>query len=198
MQTPDEGYIKFNYSWEEAALPARISIEEINLYRKRLHQLGLIGVYENGVGFGNISMRLESNYFLITGSATGHLPALEREHFAIVEHFDIEKNYVRCKGLTRASSESMSHAVIYQEQPEVGSIIHGHHQALWQKLLTKYPSTSKSVPYGTPEMAKEIIALIRQGGHPVSGIFAMAGHSQGIIAYAGNFESCLKLILEEL
>ena len=36
--------------------------------------MDLIGAYENGVGFGNISMRIKGGHqFVITGSATGEI-----------------------------------------------------------------------------------------------------------------------------
>ena len=47
-----EGYIKFNFNWEQKdiLIPAELykTLEE---ERTRLYELGLIGVYPDGVGF---------------------------------------------------------------------------------------------------------------------------------------------------
>jgi hypothetical protein len=66
----DEGYTKYECDWELApALPAE-TIEELNAWRNRLHDRGLIGYYpEHGVGFGNVSIREgDGDVFVISGT----------------------------------------------------------------------------------------------------------------------------------
>ena len=98
-------------------------------------------------------------------------------HFSTVINFDTQKNWVQCEGPIIASSESMSHAVIYQERPEVNAVFHVHHLELWKKWLYKIPTTPKTAAYGTPEMANEIIQLFKTTTVIDQKIFAMAGLS---------------------
>jgi len=147
----------------------------------------LIGAYENGIGFGNISQRHQKNQFFISGSATGNFPQLNETHYSLVTDFNIEQNWVKCQGPIIASSESMSHAVIYQECPEVNVVIHVHHLSWWKKLLHTIPTTSVQAAYGTPEMAYEIIRLFKESEISKKGILAMAGHEEGLFGFGKNF-----------
>ena len=51
----DEGVIKFQCEWIKAEAPDAAEIEELNFWRTLLFQSGLIGVYPDGTGFGNIN-----------------------------------------------------------------------------------------------------------------------------------------------
>ncbi|MBV9388453.1 MAG: hypothetical protein JOZ78_18675 [Chroococcidiopsidaceae cyanobacterium CP_BM_ER_R8_30] len=53
----DEGYIKYHCRWLHSKPLHVAETIEINEWRNKLHQLGLIGQYSNGIGFGNISIR---------------------------------------------------------------------------------------------------------------------------------------------
>ena len=161
MAVPDEGYVKFQAIWERAAPLPALKLVELSRWRNEMHRLQLIGVYENGIGFGNISQRSEGDQFIITGTATGHLPSLAPAHFTTVTDFFIEKNTVHCRGPIIASSEAMSHAVIYRECQEVQGIIHVHHAGLWERLLDRVPTTAEGATYGSPEMANSIVNLLR-------------------------------------
>ena len=164
-----------------------------------MHRYGLIGVYENGIGFGNISTRLDAaGRFIITGSATGHLPTLSSVHFTTVTGFDIETNALACSGPIVASSESMSHAVIYRECPEVNGVIHVHHAALWAILLHKVPTTDAAATYGSPEMAASIIRLLRETDLRQQKIFVMEGHPEGIFSFGETLEEAAEIILATL
>ena len=193
----DEGYIKFKANWiKKKALPDQ-RVEGIRHWRNLLFKEGLIGVYPDGIGFGNISQRYFSNQFIISGSATGHLPELQAEHFSLVTHFDIDQNKVTCEGPIIASSESMSHAVIYQECPEVNAVIHIHHLGWWEKWKDRLPTTAESATYGTPEMAKAIIGLLRESDlRHREKIFIMAGHREGIIAFGDQLPTVVASLLE--
>ena len=77
MQQPYEGYIKFEVHWSPAPAWKDEDVADLNEWRAAAYQHELIGVYPDGVGYGNISKRWEEgNQFLISGSATGHLPRL--------------------------------------------------------------------------------------------------------------------------
>ena len=158
----------------------------------------VIGAYDNGIGFGNISQRLNGNQFIISGSATGNLKKLNNQHYAIVRAYDFDKNQVTCTGSTKASSESMSHAAVYQTYPEVQVVIHIHHLQLWKKLIHNIPTTSADVSYGSPEMAAEIIRLLKMPGTSEQKFLAMAGHEEGLIAFGKTFEEAADIIYKYL
>lgn len=191
----EEGYIKFHCDWKKGpALSANI-LQSVSWGRQEMYHRGLIGAYDNGIGYGNISERLMEGKLVISGSATGGLKKLEPKHFSVVDEIDVKNNRVWCSGPIKASSETMSHAVIYQTCPEVNAVVHIHDLNLWKTMVHKAPTTPASVPYGTPEMATEIIRLLNHtDARQHTGYFAMAGHEEGIIAFGKNMEHVISRI----
>ena len=184
--TDEKGYIQFQCDWEPADPPA--IPEGLIAWRDRLHRLGLIGVYPNGIGFGNISERTTGDCFLISGTATGHLPALGPEHFAEVRAFDFAANSLRCRGPVKASSESLSHAAVYVSDPTAAAVIHVHHLGMWEQLRDRIPTTDPRAEAGTPEMAWAIESLLRQPGVKEQGVFVMGGHREGLMAFGATLD----------
>jgi len=193
----EEGYIKFDARWmQRPAFPER-ELEELQRWRQRLYELQLIGAYDDGIGYGNISRRRgQSLQFYISGSATGNFPTLTAEHYALVTEVDIDQNRLYCEGPIIASSESMSHAVIYRELPRVDGVIHVHHLGLWEKLLHQVPTTDASATYGSPEMAYSIIDLIRHTDLPERRIFVMEGHREGIFTFGKDLNEAGATLLK--
>jgi len=198
MQNPtDEGYLKFRAVWTPAPPLPETAITELNHWRSEMFDRRLIGAYENGIGFGNISQRLNpQGQFIISGTATGGIQRLTGAHYAVVRQADLEGNTLHCEGPVIASSESMSHAVIYRECPEINGVIHIHHLKLWQSLLHRVPTTPLSVTYGTPEMANAIITLLKETALPSLRILVMEGHEEGIFAFGKTLEDAAAVILE--
>lgn len=191
----DEGVIKFQCDWVKTGPLSGESIKEINDWRNRLYQLGLIGVYPDGIGFGNISIRAKGNQFIITGTQTGNIPELDENHYVRVSQFNIEENRVTCEGPVKASSECLTHAMLYTLSPDVGAIIHTHNQHLWNQLKGQVPTTSKEIPYGTPEMALEVKKLFRNSDVAQSKIFVMAGHEDGIVTFGKDLTEAANILL---
>ena len=72
----EDGVIKFKYDWEKKPIAIN-NFEEINGWRDKLYKIGLIGVMENGIGYGNISLRLgKTQNFVVSGSGTGTIKSL--------------------------------------------------------------------------------------------------------------------------
>lgn len=189
----DEGYIKFNLSWEEKEFDFREKdFLTLSSHRDKLFKLGLIGAYPDGIGFGNLSIRYHKNQFIISGSATGNLENISKEHYALVTDFDIYKNRVNCIGQTKASSESLSHGVIYKSNTNVNAVIHIHHMEFWKKYLNNLPTTSTDAEFGTPEIAIEIAKLANHE----SGIIIMGGHKEGIISYGKSLNEAEEILLK--
>lgn len=195
----DDGYIKFEAHWSPAAALPVEALADLKQWRQRLHALDLIGMYSNGIGYGNLSRRWgESGQFAISGSATGGLPELGPEHFVLVTSVDIERNQLTCVGPIVASSESMSHAVIYHECPWVDGVIHVHSLPLWTRLLHRVPTTDKTAAYGTPEMARSIVDLLTHTDLALRRIFVMEGHPEGVFAFGKDLASAGEVLLREL
>jgi ribulose-5-phosphate 4-epimerase/fuculose-1-phosphate aldolase len=193
MMIQKEGYIKFEARWTLGPPLPDADIAEINHWRQHVFELGFIGAYPDGIGFGNISRRWDAaGRFLISGSATGHLDALDARHYCLVHSVEPEQNLVCCEGPVIASSESMSHAVIYRHCPEVGAVVHAHHRALWERWMHRLPTTGAGVSYGSPEMAAEIVRLLRETELRHSGVFITAGHEEGIFAFGRNLAEAVQ------
>ena len=193
----DEGYIKFNCNWIRGRPIEKGKLVEINKWRQNLYRLGLIGKYPNGVGFGNISIR-EGSGFFITGSKTGGLSLLDENHYTKVVDFDLETNSLTCMGPIIASSESITHAVFYQVDPNINAVIHVHNNNLWKRLLGKVPTSAHDIPYGTPEIAREVLRLYKTKPFKKKRILVMAGHEDGIISFGENLEEAGKTLLDYL
>ena len=164
----------------------------------KLLEQRLIGVDSNGVGFGNLSVRDGvSGNFYITCSATGGLPELAPTDCVRVVAYDFAKNWLRYEGVAVPSSESLTHAAIYESDPTISAVIHCHDSVLRATLLDRAPTTSKSVAYGTPEMAYEIRRLFTVSDVRNTGIFAMAGHEAGIVTFGKDLEDAFDVVMRE-
>lgn len=191
----DEGYIKYSCQWnnQNITVPDQLFIE-LNRTRHKLFKLGLIGMYDNGIGYGNISARLQNNQFIISGSATGNKELLALSDYAIVTGFNFSENRVFCTGKTQASSESMTHAAIYQTNQKVQAVIHVHHLHMWNHFMNRVPTSCKKITYGTPEMAMEICKLVETNSEYSNGFIVMGGHEEGVIAYANSLNHAWNVI----
>lgn len=193
----DEGVIKYSCEW---VLGEKVDLELIQsliAWRNYIHQLGLIGVYDNGIGFGNISIRISDTLqFIISGSQTGHLAQLEPEHYTVVTDFNIEQNHLTCCGPIQASSESLTHAAIYSVQPQINAIIHVHHPQLWRSLLYQIPTTRQQVKYGTPAMAAEMFRLFAEENLSQQKILVMAGHEDGFLTFGKDLNEAGEILMQ--
>lgn len=192
----DEGYVKFNPQWTPAPPLAPEAIASLNHWRQSIYKLGLIGVYPNGIGYGNISCRYQdSSQFIISGTATGKLASLTPEHYTLVTKVEAPKNMLWCEGPVLASSESMSHAAVYENCPEVKGVIHIHHMELWQRLLHQVPTTDASALYGSPEMVRAIHHLFATTPLRAIRIFVMEGHPEGVFVFGNTLEDAVEVLM---
>lgn len=189
-------YIKFSCERVAAEITSFEGLAELNAHRRKLRQLGLIGVDPNGIGFGNLSVRDgATDNFYITGSATGGRRELTLADCAKVVACDFERNCVRYEGSALPSSESLSHAAIYKSDVTAGAVIHCHDSKLWAAVLNEAPTTSKAADYGTAEMANEIVQLFTRTDVPK--IIAMAGHEAGILTFGKDLEEAFAILMRE-
>jgi hypothetical protein len=195
----EEGYIKFGCEIEPADpdIPDLL-YQALNGWRNQLRELRLIGMNEQGIGFGNLSVRLPgTSRFYITGTATGEFKHAGRQHYTLVTGYSFSGNWVTCRGPLRASSESLSHAAIYEADAQMQSVIHVHHKKMWEHGISHLPVTDPACSFGTPDIAINIKALLQDFSVRKGGVLIMGGHPEGILFFgrspdeAGN--SVLKL-----
>jgi L-ribulose-5-phosphate 4-epimerase len=186
----ETGSIKFTCDRVVVELSRFAGFDELNEYRRKLLRLGTIGVDPNGIGFGNVSVRDGvTSRFYITGSGTGKLPELTPADCARVVAYHFARNWLQCEGLTVASSESLTHAAVYESDSTARAVIHCHDLKLWTALLHKVPTTPEKVEYGTPEMADAVRGLFDNTDVSKKKIFVMAGHEGGVVAFGRDLRS---------
>jgi L-ribulose-5-phosphate 4-epimerase len=191
-------YIKFSCERVAAEITSFGGLAELNTHRRKLLDLRLIGVDPYGIGFGNLSVRDgATDNFYITGSATGGIQELTLSDCAKIVACDFETNRVRYEGSALPSSESLTHAAIYESDATAGAVIHCHDFKLWAAVLNKAPTTSKTAEYGTPEMANEIMQLFARTDVQSRKIVVMAGHKGGIVTFGKGLEEAFAVLMRE-
>lgn len=190
-----EGTIKFNAHWTEAAAFSKELLEEIMAARQQMFAKGYIGEYAPGLGYGNISRRFgKAAQFLISGAKTGRLPEALPEHFTHITEVYPQRNEVYCQGPIIASSETMSHAMIYQCEPTAQVAIHLHEASAWERLLHQVPTTDASAEYGSVEMSVSIEELFKDTNLREEKIFVMEGHPEGIFVFGKSFAEAFYIL----
>ena len=200
-----EGVIKFNLTFEEVpsarleAVVDKMDLAALTAWRSVLKDLELLGQTPgryDGYGFGNVSLR-QADGFVISGTQTGGLDVVTLEDYAFCSHWDLSKNAVSARGAVKPSSESLSHASIYDAQPDTVCALHVHSPEIWQTAAELgVPITDPAVAYGTPEMAREVARLLTV--MPSPGLFAMGGHEDGVFTFGASLSSAGALMIQAL
>ncbi|MGG6238218.1 class II aldolase/adducin family protein [Nodosilinea sp. AN01ver1] len=196
--TLDEGVIKYVSDWTPGAPLEQDELTELIAWRDRLHQAQLIGLYPNGIGYGNISLRRSVHSFVVSGTQTGHLAQTTPHHYTLVDTWDIDRNTLHCTGPIQASSESLTHAALYDYSDAIQAVIHIHNRPLWQRGQGVLPTTAASVPYGTPAMAYEMKRLLDGSDLMQTRILIMAGHEEGVLVFGPTLEAAAQVLFQHL
>lgn len=201
-----EGVIKFECAWTRRDCLRSVDLADLRRVRVTMRELGLVGADPAGLGFGNLSKRAAVpeclpvpgrglRGFVITGSQTGHLADPGPEAYSFVHDWSIAENRLACTGLAKASSESLTHAALYEASPEVLAVIHVHSAGIWEAWADEGARTSPAAAYGTPAMAEEIRRVFLAGGRRPTGAIRMAGHRDGIVAWGRSVDETCATIL---
>ena len=198
MSEIDDGVIKYDRHFTPSPALKPDQYSALENWRKKLHHLKLIGEYPDVfIGYGNLSQKvsgLDHLEFIITATQTGKFQDLTGEHYTVVENYDLEKNAIYAKGCMDASSEALTHAAIYECSKDINVVFHIHDNFLWKKMIeNNYDFTAKDIPYGTVEMAKAVKKIVNAKS---SGLFAMAGHLDGIVSWGNTLDEAGELILQ--
>jgi L-ribulose-5-phosphate 4-epimerase len=195
---PAEGVIRFRAEHATRALDARTCGEAaraLSAWREILAHLRLLGRdasrYE-GLAYGNVSARLGPfgdvgrgrRRFLVTGTQTSGLAQVTLDAFCVVEAWDLAANVVTSAGPVAPSSESLTHAALYDASPAIRVVLHAHAPAIWRRARALgLPASDASAANGTPAMAAEMQRLYRQGTFASTRIAVMGGHEDGVVAF---------------
>ncbi len=187
-----DGVIKFNLDFQQRVLELPVArIAGLLSWREILFRLQLVGMNESryqGFGFGNVSQRLEDGSFLISGTQTGGIHVTALKHYARVREWNLKSNQVFAEGEVKPSSESLTHAAIYELDSEVRFVFHAHSPSIWSRAAElNIAMSDEDIAYGTIEMANEVKRL--QGeGRLANRALAMGGHEDGVITFGYTAE----------
>lgn len=204
-----EGVIKFNLDYRSAPPLPAAALREINAWRKVLYLLRLTGqdpARYDGLGYGNISMRLEPydappecRRFVISGTQTGGLAKLGPEHYATVLESYPDENRLVAAGPLRPSSESLTHAALYALDAGLRCIMHAHSPEIWRHAIALgLPCTDPAAAYGTPAMAAETRRLMQNAAVRAGGIFVMGGHEDGVVSFGRTADEAGRVLVKGL
>ena len=101
------------------------------------------------------------------------------------------------EGCAIPSSESLTHAAVYESDRKAGAVIHCHDSKLWAALLNQVPSSSHGVEYGTADMAREVTRLFEITDVQSRKIFVMAGHEGGIVTFGKDVGEALAVLMRQ-
>jgi hypothetical protein len=194
-----EGVIQFSYTLApgSAAMDADV-FSALAAWRSILRDLEILGEDPErygGFGYGNLSVRQASGGFMITASQTSGCAVLERDQLVQVTRSDLAGFRVNAVGSMAPSSESLTHAIVYDADPRVNVVFHVHSPVIWRaRERLGIPATAADVPYGTPAMAKAVYTLMtREQRRPL--LFATAGHEDGVFAAGATIPECGALLV---
>ncbi len=183
-----DGVIKYNIEFTPSTPLKTAQFEAIERLRKRLFSLKLIGV-ENGIGYGNISQKIDKHSFIITGTQTGHLKDLNANHYSLIEEYNDKEFYLKSSGAIKPSSEALTHGTIYNLDENIKAVIHIHSKSIWRFMLesSRYLRT-KDVEYGSIEMIEEVNRIFSTTPPLDNPKFVMTGHEDGVIIFGESLK----------
>ena len=207
-----EGVIKFNAQHTSTRLDTTIYGElacDLTAWREIFAKTQLVGQDPkryDGAGYGNVSGRTGApsnsrgqRSFLITGTQTGGKSCINLDDYCAVREYNYQQNKVTSLGAIMPSSESMTHAAIYDLSPQIRFVLHAHTPTIWTRAQRlKIPITDPKVAYGTPEMAQEVQRLYRSTSLSEQKILAMGGHEDGIIVFGHTCQEAGQIMISYL
>lgn len=118
-------------------------------------ELSKEGLVANRVG--NVSVRVGGGMVITpTGAELGSVLGKD---LVLVEDVDERLGLVKVRGFKEPSSETVMHWLVYKNF-KVGAVIHVHDDVLLGEK--KFVSTEVEYPYGTPELAHEVVKALKK------------------------------------
>jgi len=108
--------------------------------------------------FGNISLRIDETYMLVTPSGRTY-ENLEEKDIVLVNYHTSEY-----EGTIKPSSEKELHCEIYRKRPEIHAVIHTHQQS-----ATTLAAVGRKMPAITDDQAQVLGANVRVAKYALTG-----------------------------
>jgi L-fuculose-phosphate aldolase len=152
--------IKFKVEYLAKKSSEDVVLKDLKDWAAKFHTLSLTPLYQGGSS-GNLSVRTTNQSFLITASHTNLGDTLQNKDFVLVEKIDREKNIAYVRGLRQPSSETMLHAVIYENRPEINAVFHGHSPEILQAAVKNdWLQTTKECTYGSIALLNSVLEVL--------------------------------------
>jgi hypothetical protein len=156
-------------------LPAPFPLEDLVPPDDLRHIKLLYGI--GGLSYGNLSARAADRagfWMSASGVDKSNLVVVGRD-ILLVRGYDRKRGVIQISippelRPRRASVDAIEHALIYEENPGVGAIVHVH---AW---MDGVPSTRINYPCGTWELARAVSDLVRQAPDPTRAVVGLANH----------------------
>lgn len=183
---------RFRTIFVQCKTPKHHSIEELAKYVAEFQARGFTPSHETGTA-GNMSIRVasEKQEFIITAAGLKSKQNLCAADFVLVHQVDFSELLVHVTGERQPSSETLMHYLIYKTFPQINAVFHGH----WQWLLDNYhlfhfPVIEKPFPYGTVELAQQVVQALMNNS-PVVII-----HSHGFVSAGKTMKEAASSIIQ--
>lgn len=168
--------------------PNDVKIAQLAQWGRKFREAGMVRETE-----GNLSFRTRLG-FVISGTGVA-LDALAPDTVSEVTGvvYGLNKTSVYVKGAVVPSSETILHAQIYDERPDVNAIFHVHDlQVMKRAQKLGIPVTGDEKPAGTQELAQEAVSLLKV--NKGARYFVLKGH--GTVALGVSLDEVGKLVEE--
>ena len=204
-----DGVISFNISNRYACLPLSYNIlaNQLSAWRTLFKKLEILGQDPNryqGVGYGNLSaltqimpQKHQARQFLITGSQTGGLTQVSLKDYSLIQSYQLDTHELKSTGEVLPSSESMTHAAIYELDLDIKYVFHVHSPIIWHNAQAlNLPCTADHIQYGTREMARTVQDLYQQDLFTLGQVLVMGGHEDGVICCGRSAEEAGQALIQ--
>jgi len=156
--------IKFKYIEKRRLIHSHNKLSELKDWCSIFFEKNYAPPYPGGSS-GNLSFRSKpgSDIFIITCSHTALSKNIADSEFSEVIECKPEENIIIANGFKPPSSESFMHYMIYKNLPKINAIFHGHSSEIMKKAKQlNLPETVKELPYGTIELAKNAVNILKK------------------------------------
>lgn len=185
---------------ELGILPTPYSLKQVLSPENIQHVYDLFNI--RGLSYGNLSAREpipeigpHTYWMTARGVDKANLQGVGQD-ILLVEGYDMEKHEMLVRvppgsnPKIRVSVDAIEHALIYQNYPEVGAIVHVH---AW---IPGVVCTRQNYPCGTIELANEVVSLLRTTPNPERAIIGLKNH--GLTITGPSLEEIFFRIEEKL